>query len=347
LNTSAQEQAQWLAQAAVLSRDGGLVRLMIVWNVDAPFTSSNPFAGWAIIRTNNQCLPCATLRAVLPGGPETAPTLVAPVNAALLNTNAPQFQWNAVSDATSYRLQIDNHANFASPERTRDQAGTNYTVSPALPDNTYYWRVRGVNSDGSGPWSAARQFMVDTQPPSVPALFTPSSNLATSELQPLFTWGSVATAVHYELRLDSTNPPGQVVFSGNAFSFRPPAPLALGAHYWQVRAFDLNGNASAWSSPYKLTIESAPSAAPAIHYAADAVVILTWSPVTWAMEYVVEVDDNPSFAFPLEYQATVSGALEVTTPPLDTGIHYWRVQARHADGTPGAWSPIEIFQIAP
>ncbi|HET7899187.1 MAG TPA: hypothetical protein VFL47_15985, partial [Flavisolibacter sp.] len=47
LNTSAQEQAQWLAQAAVLSRDGGIVRLMIVWNVDAPFTSSNTTAGWA------------------------------------------------------------------------------------------------------------------------------------------------------------------------------------------------------------------------------------------------------------------------------------------------------------
>jgi len=46
LGNTAQEQAQWLAQAAALSRDGGVVRLMIVWNVDAtPFAPSNSQPG--------------------------------------------------------------------------------------------------------------------------------------------------------------------------------------------------------------------------------------------------------------------------------------------------------------
>jgi hypothetical protein len=63
-NTSLQEQAEWLAQAARLSRDGGIVRLMIVWNMDASIYGSDPMAGWAIIR-QNQCRACATLGTVM------------------------------------------------------------------------------------------------------------------------------------------------------------------------------------------------------------------------------------------------------------------------------------------
>ena len=60
-----QDQAAWLARAAALSRDGGLVRLMIVWNVDATEYGADPQAGYAIIRPNNTCLACNTLSAVM------------------------------------------------------------------------------------------------------------------------------------------------------------------------------------------------------------------------------------------------------------------------------------------
>jgi len=63
-DTSVQEQAEWLAQAARLSRDGGLVRLMVVWNLDATIYDNDPMAGWAIIR-GGQCLACVTLSVVM------------------------------------------------------------------------------------------------------------------------------------------------------------------------------------------------------------------------------------------------------------------------------------------
>ncbi len=65
--TSVQEQAEWLAQAAQLSRDNRTVRLMIVWNMDATIYGSDPMAGWAIIR-NNTCLACVTLSVVMGQG---------------------------------------------------------------------------------------------------------------------------------------------------------------------------------------------------------------------------------------------------------------------------------------
>lgn len=70
-NTSRVEQAQWLAQAAALSRDGGVVRLMVVWNMDASEFSSDPMAGWSIIR-DGTCLACNTLGVTMGVGSPTA-----------------------------------------------------------------------------------------------------------------------------------------------------------------------------------------------------------------------------------------------------------------------------------
>jgi hypothetical protein len=64
-NTSVAEQAQWLAQAAVLSAQSGRVRLMIVFNVDFTTWGSDPQAGYAIIRPDGSCPACAALAGVL------------------------------------------------------------------------------------------------------------------------------------------------------------------------------------------------------------------------------------------------------------------------------------------
>lgn len=63
-NTSVQEQAEWLAQAATIARNSGIVRLLIVWNVDATDYGDDPQAGYAIIR-GNQCVACNTLGAAM------------------------------------------------------------------------------------------------------------------------------------------------------------------------------------------------------------------------------------------------------------------------------------------
>jgi hypothetical protein len=255
LGNTAQEQAAWLAQAATLSRDGGVVRLMIVWNVDAPFTRSNTMAGWAIIRAGGQCLPCDTLSTALSNGPKAAPVLFSPLNAALLRTGTPRLTWNSVSGATGYRIQVAANPSFTTALRAADPTGTSYAVSPALPDGLYYWRVRALNSDGLGPWSSPRQFTVQTQPPA--------------------------------------------------------------------------------------------NAAPELNYYTSGSVKLTWSGVSWASGYEVQVDESQAFAAPLEFAQTVgANTLQVTTSPLPNGTHYWRVHARRADGTWSDWSPVQTFTVA-
>lgn len=63
--TSANEQAQWLAEASRMARQSGRVRLFIVFNVDIPHYGDDPQAGYAILRPGGACPACSLLAASL------------------------------------------------------------------------------------------------------------------------------------------------------------------------------------------------------------------------------------------------------------------------------------------
>lgn len=65
--TTLAQQASWLAGAVHRLRGSGIVRLFIVWNVDATHWGSDPQAGYAIVRPGNHCPACDSLRAAMGG----------------------------------------------------------------------------------------------------------------------------------------------------------------------------------------------------------------------------------------------------------------------------------------
>ncbi|MCA0453357.1 MAG: hypothetical protein LCI00_05230 [Chloroflexi bacterium] len=65
-NTTAAQQATWLAQAATLSAQSGHVRMMIVFNVDFPYyTADDPQGGYAMLRPGGGCPSCDALGGVM------------------------------------------------------------------------------------------------------------------------------------------------------------------------------------------------------------------------------------------------------------------------------------------
>jgi hypothetical protein len=64
-DTSVAEHAQWLGEAASLSRSSGRVRLMIVWNVNFQDAAPDPSGMYAIIRPDGTCPACANLAAAV------------------------------------------------------------------------------------------------------------------------------------------------------------------------------------------------------------------------------------------------------------------------------------------
>ncbi|HHH41586.1 MAG TPA: hypothetical protein ENK56_06230 [Chloroflexi bacterium] len=66
--TNNAQQAAWLAEAVRLSISTGMVRAIIVWNIDFPRYGYDPQDGYAIIRPDGSCPACETLHQVMGGG---------------------------------------------------------------------------------------------------------------------------------------------------------------------------------------------------------------------------------------------------------------------------------------
>lgn len=83
-------------------------------------------------------------------------TLISPVGESSVSVQ-PDFSWNAASHATEYELQIrDGAGDFGEIifESTVENTSFSFPEDSVLQGKeTYFWRVRGVNSEGAGLWS--------------------------------------------------------------------------------------------------------------------------------------------------------------------------------------------------
>ena len=87
--------------------------------------------------------------------------------------------------------------------------------------------------------------------------------------------------------------------------------------------------------------------APTIHLYPTAHPRLTWTPITWARGYEVEVADNNRFQSPAFHDDSVPADVlsVIVTTQLDNKVWYWHVRAKQPDGEWGDWSRTETFIV--
>lgn len=101
----------------------------------------------------------AELNLLVNAGAPTVPVLLTPANAALGAAIAPTFTWAAQQTGTQYQFQVASDAGFNNIIAQSTNIGANSIGNIVLqPNTTYYWRVRGDNLCGEGPWSATYSF---------------------------------------------------------------------------------------------------------------------------------------------------------------------------------------------
>ncbi|MBK8444296.1 MAG: T9SS type A sorting domain-containing protein [Sphingobacteriales bacterium] len=193
-----------------------------------------------------------------------APALSSPANAATNVALSPTLSWGAVTGtnaATSYEVQVSTSSTFATIYASYSGANTSYTVSPALAySTTYYWRVRSVNSCGTGAWSTIRSFTtLACTAPAAPALSSPANAAINIALTPTLTWTAVSGATSYDVQVSTSNTFGSTVASGTGItgtSYTVGSSLSVGTiYYWRVRTINSCGT-SAWSTVYSFTTTS-------------------------------------------------------------------------------------------
>jgi hypothetical protein len=272
-----------------------------------------------------------------------APKLSAPLNNAMVSDATPYFSW-IPSGGVSFQVQIDDQPDFNYPERDLTVIGVNTELPTPLEEGLYYWRARGTNNlNQVGSWSLVRQFTIDLTPPDPPSLITVDGYAAE---QPTLEWEMSPGAVQYEVAFDKDDPPViSVALTANP-RYTVSLPIQPHTYYWQVRAIDAAGNLSGWSARRSVIVISRANAAPSLAYFAISTPTLSWSPISWAVDYEVEVDDDPGFATP-DFRSGILNASThaVITSPVADGIWYWRVHARPRNAIWGNWSPVLSFVI--
>jgi hypothetical protein len=277
------------------------------------------------------------------------PSLVSPGYGEDTCDRTPTLVWSAVPGAESYHLQVDDDADFLSPEADYGIYGTEYTPSSALALDRHYWRVQSYNSCGYGSWSQTGRVDVVDVPP-VPTLVVPADDSDQCNTNLGFQWSS-QWATSYRLRVDNNPNFGspEVAVTTSVPHYEVSKALTPSTYYWRVWASNICGE-SGWSAERSFDLVEMPIA-PTLSEPIGTVVCDTtpnfwWSLSTWGDKlFRIQVDDDPGFGS-LNINATTTDYSYTPGSPLASPkTWYWRVNAQNACGT-GSWSSYATFGVA-
>ncbi|MBL8166474.1 MAG: hypothetical protein JNJ61_31110 [Anaerolineae bacterium] len=185
-----------------------------------------------------------------------------------------------------------------------------------------------------------------------PTIVVPADGYHTSDRRPTFSWLPAEDAVRYEIRISRNNPPQGTIYTitpapgTTPVTYMPATPLLTTTYYWQIRSVNASNQKSAWSSIRSFVIDSTPGGAPERNLFTTSKPRLSWSRLSDAIGYQIEVSTSSTFATTPIFTAEVGATqLDIETALLPNGTYYWRVRAKRANEIWGAWSAVDTFTV--
>jgi hypothetical protein len=314
--------------------------------------------------------------------PPTIPVLIAPANGSFRNSGMVTFVWHRSSDYTSgvhhYTLQYANNPGFSGAVTRDSVADTSYTVSSALTDTTWYWRLRATDRAGNQcNWSTTWLFEVDSRAPAPPALLEPISGAWVNAPNVVFRWtrvtlgggpgklqptgsrvadsrsGELDSPVSYIIQVDTNrNFVSPLVADTTGFTADTIALAERARYFWRVRAYDAAGNQGSFSSADSFGVDILPPTIPVLVAPAndttiqDTAVNLVWhrsqDQVSGISNYRVQVALDSGFAN-LRKDTTLADTSRRFGLPET--VYYWRVRATDRAGNRSSWSHFRRFRV--
>lgn len=306
----------------------------------------------------------------------TAPEHVSPANGSSQTTaELEKIDW---TDSTgihapityTYKVSYDSSVNpdgsLVNAFITTPNIADSEIASPGAPEAVYYWQVRATDANGNNSaWTTPWKLIVDNTAPSLPThLSKPDGAYVTTAGGDMLDWTDSTDVgpvqYHYESSLASTtNEDGSFTnpIYGPATttdSFIATAGTPDGVYYWHVRAVDAGGRTSAWTTPWKITVDNVAPLTPTHVSPEDGITLTTatWLSADWtdstdnsssSVTYVYESSNASSttgaglFTHPVWTSGTLTESMTPTTGTPE-GTYYWHVQATDAAGNKSPWT---------
>lgn len=264
--------------------------------------------------------------------------LVFPLAGVEVSNNVVNFQWNSLSGADSYRIQVHSLNQGIVLDSVVEQSHFLYPLSPG----EYQWRVKGRNFAYETPYTFSVNFSVietDNLTNQVVLLSNPQSGIYTNNVNLSFSWMALPTAENYHFSLNNTVNNAVIYeqsgITGNGISLNGQT-ADDGQYSWKVKAVNQTSETDFFSRNFYL--DTVPPNVPQNSAPADNAtqdnntdVNFSWniSPdsgaVQSAIHFVIEFSTNINFTDSfLTSETSVTNFSYTFNSP---GDYYWRVKA--------------------
>jgi hypothetical protein len=275
----------------------------------------------------------------------------APADGGAAIFDQPAFQWDPVTGARTYRLQVAQDPSFANPIEDVTTDSTSYSSNTTYPaDSVLYWRVRANDENGVGlTWSTIGTFQKRLRTPDG------SGNATQGDGIPTWSWNAVPGAVSYDIQADLPDGTHKDILGLRTPAFTPILMYGTGIFAWRVRAefprspFGLTPGPYSPTFPYTKTIRE-PSGAHDDHNADH--VLLIWNPKPGARRYRVQISGTPDFGGLLVENVLTDNTsyaplLRYINRALNTSRLYWRVAAIDEGNNVGDYTQPQLIARTP
>lgn len=268
--------------------------------------------------------------------------------ATCVTMNNTYFSWDSVDNASKYRIQVSDTANFA--RIMIDSAGisnNNVNLMLNLPLTNHYWRVKAEDNNNSGLWSDVREFVTTLRGPT---LIYPQDQSIGIQKNTIFEWEGFGEGALYDLRVYQINSPDNYVMildtaalTENSFNFMLPNDNTNYA--WEVRLKGICTGDWAKLSFFRTLIPAPQLLEPEDNSLAVSLYpIYKWADVIDADSYEIEISTDSTFKKRFLSDRGIN-ANTWTMPGLqylEFTTYFWRVRATNEDGVSN-WSQVFSF----
>lgn len=252
------------------------------------------------------------------------------------------LNWNTISNATSYDVQIATDVSFNNIITNTNVSSNSYNYT--VPNNltTYYWKVRAKNGSNYGDYSSVFQF--ETKLAS-PVINYPTNNAGGIPTTGTITWNSVTGAVNYTIQISSDDAFNTLltneVIAGTTYDYSSLNNYTY--YYVRVKASNADGESNYTTHTFRTVVGTPTNLIPTTNtYSQHLAGTLQWQSVLGASNYEIQVSTNSTFTNIVASSTTLTTNSYNYTGLVNATKYYWRVRAKNTEGT-GLYSTISEF----